>query len=126
MNVLALDWAARQSGKSAIGNVVVLALIAYGVWIGIQFVPQRIEAGTVRTMLDKVEQRHYATPYQGDQDLWNTINKHLNVNEMNDMKSNIKVTWDRNVATVRVSYERDLNLIFTTKKMKFNETVVLN
>ncbi len=126
MRLLPSGMAARQQGKSAIGNVVIIALIGYGIWVGIQYIPQQIEAGTVRTVLGKVEKRHYATPIQDDRDLWATINKHLNDNEIQDMRPNFKVSWNRNVATVTVSYERDLNLIFMTTKMAYREQLVLN
>lgn len=117
---------ARQFGKSMIGNLIVLALIAIGIWVGIQYIPQRIEAGTVRTILDQVQQRHSATPIQDDRDLWAIINNHLHINEMRDMKNNFKARWDQGTVTVTVDYERDLNLLFTTRTIEYHEELVLH
>jgi len=117
---------ASQPGKSLIGNLIVLALIAFGIWVGIQYIPQRIEAGTVRTILDQVQQRHNATPFQDDRDLWAVINNHLHINEMRDMKNHFKARWDRDTVTVTVDYQRDLNLVFTTRTMEYHEELVLH
>lgn len=115
----------RQRGKSVIGNLIVLALIAFGIWVGIQYIPQRLEAGTVRTILDQVRQRHSATPIQDDRDLWAVINNHLHINGMNHMKDYFKAKWDQGRVTITVDYERDLNLLFSTRTMKYHEELVL-
>ncbi len=124
MNIL--NTKVRQGGKSAIGNLIVLGLIGFGVWVGIQFIPQKLDQGTVRSILDEVEQRHNAVPIQDDSDLWRVIDKQLLVNDMRDMKNNFDVSRTGRGFTVRVSYERDLNLIFTTKEMQFNESININ
>ena len=102
-----------------------LVLIGFGIWIGIQYIPQRIEAGTVRTILDQVRQRHNATPIQDDRDLWAVINNHLHLNGMNDMKDHFKARWDQDTVTVTVDYVRDLNLLFTKRTMEYHEELVL-
>lgn len=118
--------AGKQSGKSFIGNLVVFAAIAYGIFVGIQYIPQRLEAGTMRTVLDRVEQRHAATPIRDDRDLWTIVDKQLGVNEMRDMRPNFKSSWNGNTVTVTVDYSRELNLLFTTKTMEYHERVALN
>ena len=116
---------ARQGGKSTIGNLIVLGLVGFGVWVGIQYIPQKLEQGTVRSVLDRLEQRHQATPIQDDRDLWQVIDRQLGVNEMNDMRQHFHVSRSGGRITVRVTYERELNLIFTTKTMRYNESVSL-
>lgn len=116
----------RQEGKSAIGNILVLALIGFSVWVGIQFIPQKIEQGSVKSILDDVQERHFATPIRSDEDLWRTIDRYLNLNEMGDMRQYFDVSRSGGGLTVRVNYERDLNLIFTTMQMQYDESVVLN
>lgn len=118
--------AVRQGGKSAIGNFIVLAIIAFGVWVGIQYIPQKIEHGTVQSVLDKVEQSHHAYGLQNVDAVWKTIDKQLNVNEMRDMRQNFEVTRTGSGITVNASYERDLNLIVTTKVMRYDDSVILN
>ena len=124
MNSLKLS--VTQSGKSAIGNIIVLAMVGFGIWVGIQYIPQKIEAGTGNAMLDRVQQRHNATPFRDDADLWKIIDAQLSVNEKRDMRKNIKVSRDGNNFIVKVDYERDLNLIFTTRKMQYSERLSLN
>ena len=119
-------FAGKQAGKSTIGNIVVFAAVAYGIFVGIQYIPQRLEAGTVRTVLDRVEQRHHATPIQDDRDLWTIVDKQLSVNEMRDMRPHFKSSWNGNSVTVTVDYTRELNLLFTTKTMEYKERLVLN
>lgn len=115
----------RQAGKGAIGNIVVLAMIAFGVWVGIQFIPQKLEQGTVKSILDDVQKRHFASPIRDDADLWQVIDRQLLVNEMRDMRPYFTIAREGNGITVRVSYERDLNLVVTTKTLQYNESVNL-
>ena len=96
--------ATRQRGKGAIGNVIVLALIGFGVWVGIQFIPQKLEQGTVKSILDDVEKRHFASPIRDDGDLWQVIDRQLLVNEMRDMRPNFTIAREGNGITVRVSF----------------------
>lgn len=126
MSVPMTNPAGKQEGKSAIGNLLVFALIGFGIWVGIQYIPQRIEAATVRSVLDRVEKRHAATPIRDDRDLWTIVNNQLNVNAMEDMRPNFKSSWDRGAVTVTVDYARELNLIFTTRTMEYHERLVLN
>lgn len=77
-------------------------------------------------MLDRVENRHGATPIRDDRDLWTIIDKQLNVNEMEDMRPRFKSSWNRDTVTVTVDYTRELNLIFTRKTIEYHERLVLN
>ena len=115
----------RQKGKGSIGNLIVIALIAFGVWFGIQYIPQKIEQGSVKGILDSVEDRHQISPIREDADLWRVIDRQLVVNEMRDMRPNISIAREGGGIIVRISYERDLNLLFTNKPIVYNESVTL-
>lgn len=116
----------RQGGKSAIGNLIVLGLLGYGIFVGIQYIPQRIEAAEVSGILKGVEQQHHLTPITNDAELKRVIGNQLSINDMRDMRDHIKTSWNQNRATVTVSYERDLNLLFTTKTIQYRDEVVLD
>ncbi len=116
----------KQLGKSLIGNLLVLAAIGLGVWVGIQFIPQKIQEGTMNTILDKIQQRHNATPFRDDADLWSIIDKHLNLNEMRDMRQYFRVQRDGNAFRVSVEYERELNLVITSMDMDYRNEIYLN
>jgi hypothetical protein len=118
--------ATKQHGKSAIGNIIVLAMIGFGIFFGIQYIPQRIEAGTMQSILDGVQRRHDSAPIRDTQDAWNVIGNQLNINNINDMREHFKVTQDGRSVVVTARYERELNLLFTTRKVVFNEQVVLD
>jgi hypothetical protein len=47
------------------------------------------------------------------------------VNEMNDMKDNFHVRQDGGKYIIEVSYERELNLGYEKKLMKFEKTLTL-
>lgn len=126
MNPTRTGPAVRQLGKSAIGNLLVLAIIAYGIWVGFQYIPQRIEAATVGSIVDQVVQRHHSTPITNDRELQTVIDRQLGVNDMIDMKDHFRTSWDHGRGTLTVAYERDLNLIFTTKTIEYREQAVLD
>lgn len=115
-----------QAGKSMIGNLIVLAILGLGIWAAIQYVPQKIEAGTVNTILEQLEQRHSASRFNDDQDLWAVIDRNLSLNEMRDMKPYFKTSWNGRTATVTVDYERELSLGFKTFVIPYHEQIVLN
>ena len=115
----------RQSGKALIGNLFVFALIGYGIFVGIQYIPQKIESGTISSIVESVEQRHRSTPITNDRELWAVVDAQLSVNDMTDMRQYFRTAWDLGQGTLTVAYERELNLLFTTRKMEYREEVVL-
>jgi len=121
-----LNSSSKQLGKSLFGNLVVIALIGMGVWVGIQFIPMKIEEGTMNTILDKVQQRHNATPYQSDADLWGIIDKHLNINEMRDKRQYFRVQRNGGSYVVSVEYGQELNLVVTSWDMDYKNQLILN
>ena len=119
-------WKRSQAGKSVIGNLIILAILAVGIFAAIQYVPQKIEAGTVNTILEQLEQRHVSAPFRDDQDVWAVIDRNLSLNEMRDMKSSFRTAWNGGTVTVTVDYERELNLVFKTIVIPYHEQIVLN
>ena len=121
-----LNSSSKQLGKSLFGNLITIALIGLGVWVGIQFIPMKIKEGTMNTVLDKVEQRHHATPYQNEADVWAIIDKNLNINEMRDMRQYFRVQGNRGSYTVTVEYGQELNLVVTSWDMDYKNQLILN
>jgi hypothetical protein len=114
-----------QQGISAIGLVIILAIIGAGVYIGLQYIPQYIEAGTVDSILANLEKAQEETPFSSAADVSKMINKQLNLNQMDDLRDSFKVTQDGEVYIVKVSYERELNLIYERKPMPYERTLTL-
>jgi len=115
----------KQTGGSVFSLIVTLAIIGIGAYIGMQYIPQRIEAATVESMLENIRQDYLIKRVSSMHELQRSLDNQLNINEMNDLKRNIKVTQEAGMYVVRSSYDRDLNLIFTTKQLHYENKVVL-
>lgn len=115
----------RQHGGSAIGLIIILAIVGYGVFTAIQYVPQYIESATVKTILDNVEDAHNKERFNDATAVRNAIDKQLYINEMSDLKDSFTVTPSRGGYIVTVHYERKLNLLFENKPMPYEKTIRL-
>ena len=116
----------RQKGASIIGLIIGLAIIGMIAFLGLQYVPQYIESGTVGSMLDAVARSHKANPFRSVNDVQKAIDKQLTVNQMDDLKKNFVITPNGNSYSITVSYERELDLGYKKKKMKYEKTIILN
>ena len=115
----------KQKGASAIVFIIVLAIFAYAVYVGLQYIPQRIESGSVDSILDSIAENHKTTPVQNVSEILSAINRQLNVNQMDDMKDNFKVSKYRGTYIIKVSYERELNLGYEIKTIQYEKTRTL-
>jgi len=116
----------KQKGGSAIGLIIVLAIFAYAVYVGLQYIPQRIESGTVDSILDSIAENHKTTPVQNTSEILGAINRQLSVNQMNDMKDSFHVSKYRGTYIIKVSYERELNLGYETKTIHYEKSRTLD
>ena len=114
-----------QRGASAITLIIILAIIGAGTYIGLQFIPQYIEAGTVDSILSNIEQTHEETPVSSAKKIRSMIERQLDINQMDDLRDSFKVTQDEEIYIVTVSYERELNLIYEKKLMKHEKSITL-
>ena len=114
-----------QRGASPVILILILAILGAGVYIGLQYLPQYIEAGTVDSILGSVEKTYDKSAVNSVESVQGMIDKQLNVNQMNDLKENFKVTQDDEEYIIKVSYERELNLIYKKKPVKYEKTVIL-
>ena len=115
----------KQKGASAIVFIIVLAIFAYAVYVGLQYIPQRIESGSVDSILDSIAENHKITPVQNVSEILSAITRQLNVNQMDDMKDNFKVSKYRGTYIIKVSYERELNLGYEIKTIQYEKTRTL-
>jgi len=122
---MVMNMQRKQRGASAIVLIIMLAIFGFAVYVGLQYIPQRIESGTVDSILDSIVQNHQTTPVQNVSEILGTITRQLNVNQMNDMKDKFKVSKYRGTYIIKVSYERELNLVYETKKIQYEKTRTL-
>lgn len=116
----------KQKGGSAIVLVIILALFGYVVYVGLQYIPQLIESRTVDSILTSIQSAHQTTPVQDIREIRNSINRQLNVNQMSDMVDKFHVSKDLGIYTIKVSYERELNLGYEMKQIQYMKTLILN
>ncbi len=115
----------NQKGGSAIGLIIMLAILGYGVYFGLQYIPQYIESGTMDSILNNVAAKHKARNFRNVDEILAAISKQLEVNEMNDKKDKFFVTQKSGTYVVEVSYEWELNLGFKKQPMKYEKTLTL-
>ena len=66
-----------------------------------------------------------ARTQQMQENLRSMIDKQLNMNSMDDMQDNFTVTQVDETYIVKVSYERELNLIYEKKPIKYEKSLTL-
>jgi len=115
----------KQRGASAIGIIITLAIIGIGAYIGFQYLPLYIEAGTVDSILTSIENADKEKPVTSAQQIRGMIEKQLNMNQMEDLADSFKVTQDEETFIVHVHYERELNLIYEKKLIITDKTLTL-
>ena len=114
-----------QRGASAIVVIIILAIIGAGAYIGLQYIPQYIEAGTVDSILDNIERANNRTPVTSTIAIRDMLNKQLNMNQLNDLSDSFKITRVDDEFLIEVSYVRELNLIYKKKPVKYQKTLTL-
>ena len=114
-----------QRGASAFVAIIILAIIGAGAYIGLQYIPQYIEAGSVDSILGNIEEAHKKSPVRNADEIRKMIGNQLNMNQLDDLRDSFKVTQDDDTYIIRVSYERDLNLIYKTQPVKYEKTLTL-
>jgi hypothetical protein len=116
----------KQRGGSAIGLIIMLAVLGYGVFVGIQYVPQYIESNTVDTILDSLADKHRKEPFGDAGAIHAAIDNQLYINQMGDMKGNFSVIPSRGSYIVTVRYARELNLLYAIKQIQHEKSVTLD
>jgi cytochrome c-type biogenesis protein CcmE len=115
-----------QRGASAIGIIIILAIIGVGAYIGFQYIPLLIEAGTVDSILSNIEKANEEKPLTSTNQIRGMIDRQLNINQIEELADNFTVTKDEETYTVNVNYERQLNLIYEKKLIETDKTLTLN
>jgi len=115
-----------QRGASAIGIIIILAVLGVGAYIGFQYIPLLIEAGTIDSVLNNLEQSNEKKHVTSVNQIRDMIDKQLNMNQMEELADSFTVTKDEESYTVNVYYERQLDLIYEQKLIETDKTIILN
>ena len=116
----------QQKGASTIATIIMLAVLAYGVYIMIQYVPQAIESNSIKSILSSMKDSQISNPVTSTQAASAKVIKLLQINEMNDMTDSFVVERRDGKIIVRFSYERELNLGYKVQPIHYEESISLN
>ena len=116
---------ARQKGASVIGTIILLALLGYAVYVGIQWVPQMIESKSIDSILGTVRDENKNDPITSVQEANEMVIRLLQVNEMNDMTDSFKIRTREDHIVIEFSYDRKLDLLYKVKPMHYEKTLRL-
>ncbi len=117
---------AQQKGASAIVTIIVLVLLAYGVYVGIQYAPQFMESKSIDSILKTIDGAHRIESIDDAQAVEAKLVSLLQINEMNYMSDSYKVRQSNNRITVEFSYDRELDLIYKIQPMHYQKMLILN
>ena len=106
-------------------SMLILVVIAYGVFILIQYVPIHIQSNTLDSVLGSIEESNRTEPLRNVGAVENKIENLLNVNQIDDAQPYFKVKNYRGQLTIEVRYERELNLLFRKHALPFEKTLTL-
>ena len=109
----------QQIGASVIVNIIILAVLGYAVYVGIQYAPQIIESRAIKSILSSVETDHRIDPITTEYAAKAKVITLLQINEMNDMVKNVNVRESGDLITITIKYERVLNLGYKEKKIQY-------
>jgi uncharacterized membrane protein len=115
----------KQRGGSPVLTIMVLVVLAYGVFIGIQYVPQWTEARSVQSILDSAQSSQATEPLRSEQAVSGKITRMLQVNELNDLTDAFQVTRTGEGFLVEFDYERELNLGWERKAIQHRYSALL-
>lgn len=115
----------KQRGGSIISTLITLVILAYGVFIGIQYVPQLLESHSIDTILDGMRDTQVTDPVITANDASLKVVRMLQINEMDNMTNNFKVENQDGMLLIIFDYERELNLVFKTLPINHHKTMLL-
>jgi len=116
---------AQQKGASAIATIIILAVLGFAAYVGIQYVPQMIESKSIDSILKTMETTQQTNPANTLQAVESKLVGLLQINEMNDMADSFTVKEGEGGIIVAFSYDRELNLIYKTLPMEYRKKVLL-
>jgi len=113
----------KQQGLGLL-TVIILLVLAGGIFFGIQYIPQYMEAGTVDSILESIEKEHKTSPTTKKM-VEGAIKKRLMVNDLRDLDKDFQVTEKDGKLIVTVHFERELNLIYKKMPVVFDRRLEL-
>ncbi len=100
-----------QKGMTAIGWLLVLALIAFFTLITLRLVPMYLEYAKVSSVLESLQEESGITR-RSRAEIVSLVGRRFDVNDIRDLDPKlIKVSKDKGILTVSIAYERREHLL---------------
>jgi hypothetical protein len=115
----------KQRGASAIISIIILAIIGAGIYIGMQYIPLYVESSSVDSILNNIEKANNRTPVKSTKDIRDMIDRQLNMNQLDDLGKNFRISHTDGEYLIEVSYSRELNLIYKKEPLKYEKGIYL-
>ncbi len=116
----------QQKGGSAIVNIIMIAVLAYGVFVGIQYAPQTFESRSIKSVLNSIRDIHKKQPVTSVRDAKSRVSQNLYLSDIDYMKDSLTVRQVRDKIVIKFSWERELNLIYKQKQMQYEHSLTLD
>jgi hypothetical protein len=120
----AMPYRQKQDG-GAMTSLMILAIIAYIIYVGIQYAPLYIESSSVDSILHTVADNDGKERLASESDVRIALDKQLYINEMRDFKGTFSIVPIPDGFRVTARYERQLNLLFKRIQIPFEKSVAL-
>ena len=116
----------RNQKGGAFVTIIVLVVLAYGIFVGIQYVPLKLESQSVDSVLESLESSQKVEPATSVQAVEKKIKGLLFVDQRGDLIDVFDVKRKGYGLVVEAKYERELNLIYTVKTLQYEKSLTLN
>jgi len=116
---------ASQKGASAIVTMIILVVLGYGVYVGIQYAPLVIESKSIDSILNTMEDAQRTDRITSAVDAKTKLVNLLQINEMNDMMDSFTVKDRDGKVTIAFNYDRELNLVYKMHPMHYEKVLIL-
>lgn len=116
----------HQRGASLAGNILLLAAFGYGIYLGIQYVPFYLESKSIDSILQSIEAQHQSQRFEAAQQVDQAVRKNLNMNQMDDMMTHVRIRENPSGISIEINYDRELDLLFDRKTLSFSKTTDLD
>lgn len=114
----------QQKGGSIIVNTFLLAVLAYFVFIGIQYMPQLIESKSIGSILRSIQTDEKIEKNTNARRVADKLLRLLQMNQMDYMHGSYTVREFDGKVTVKFSYDRELDLIYKMQKIHYERSMI--
>ena len=116
----------RQKGASFVINIILIAFLGIGAYVGFQYVPVAIESKSIDSILSNLESTQETDRADSVQAVMEKLTRMLQINEINNMNENFTVKRLGEKLIVDFRYDRELDLIYTKHVLHYQKTLSLN